>query len=293
MTSRSGNPAHPPLGTVTAIAVAFLLAAALPSAAQLVAAGQSLTVTTPHAVASFAGPDLVGLVNSLTGETYLRKPSTGSLASVNAIGDNSPLQPSNWSIGVEAGTGHPLATITAQNGGRSLALAVKIDPASQEIVLRLSATVATPGLRDASWSLAGLDLTAGRLIVPSNSGQVFDRAHPGIGLYLQYPNTWQAQMAVYEAAAGSVLLYSTDQTYAFKRLRLGTRGSSTIDVAVATEAVAPFPSATTVPVMRARSPTIRLVARMSPCTSPSICTTGRPWRPRARRAGSCSARAAF
>ena len=124
-----------------------------------------------------------------------------------------------------------MATIEVKDSVRVLTLSVRIDPASQEIVLRCSATVGTPGVREASWSLAGLDLDNGRWIVPAMSGLVFDKTHPGLNMYLEYPNTWHAQMAVYEAAAGSFVLYSTDPQFYSKQLHHTTRGDSTIDVA--------------------------------------------------------------
>ena len=225
-----------------------------PAAAQLSANAKSLTVTTTNSVATFSGPDLTGLVNSLTGESYLIHPSAGELAGVNTIAfTGQTLQASNWTIGSEAGTGHPMATITCQDATRTLILRVKVDPVSQEIVLRLSASTTVAGLRDASWSIAGLNLDTGRLILPSDTGIVLDRAHPNLGPWTPlYPNNWHAQMAVYEAAHGSFVFYSTDTQANFKQLRTSTRGSSSIDVTVATEAVAPWPSATAVPTIEWR-----------------------------------------
>jgi hypothetical protein len=219
----------------------------------IVASGKSLTVTTANAVATFSGADLVGFVNSLTGESYLKKPSGGDLTVVDTIAyTGQSLQASNWAVGVEPGTGLPLATITSHDSVRTFTMTVKVDPASQEIVLRSSAGASSPGVRGASWSMAGLNLATGRWIVPGNAGVAFDRAHPGLDATLQYPYTWQAQMAVYEATLGSFLLYSTDGQYYFKDLRQTSRGDSTLDVAVYTEAVAPFPSAITVPAVEWR-----------------------------------------
>jgi hypothetical protein len=213
----------------------------------IVANGKSLTVTTANAVATFAGPDLVGFVNALTGESYLKNPSSGNLARVDAITSTGQgLQPSNWAVA--AG----IATITSSDSVRTLTITVRIDPASQEIVLRSSAGVTTPGVRGASWSIAGIDLAAGKWIVPANSGSVFDQNDPGLNKYLEYPFTWHAQMAVYEATLGSFVLYSTDNQYFFKQLRQTTRGDAALDVAVHTEAVAPFPSQTTVPAVEWR-----------------------------------------
>jgi hypothetical protein len=221
--------------------------------AQIVATGKTLTVTTTNAVATFNGPDLVGFANSLTSEMYLKKPSNGDLVQVDAITSTGQgLQTSNWTIGTESGTGSPLATIMAQDSIRTITMTVKIDPASQEIVLHSSASVTSGGVRGASWSIAGLDLADGRWIVPANSGAVFNATNLGVNAYIEYPTSWQAQMAVYEAAAGSLLLYSTDSQYLFKRLRQTTRGDSTLDVTVYTEASAPWPSATTVPTVEWR-----------------------------------------
>jgi hypothetical protein len=236
-----------------AVAVLWALVAfAAPARAQLAAAGSSLTVTTGNVVATFAGPDLIGLVNRVTGETYLNRPTSGELGSVNAINSGGPLTWAGWSLGTDPTTGQPAATLVGQRAGSSMTLVVRIDGASQEMVVRLSASVSAAGLRDASWSLAGLDLTSGRLIVPGHSGMVFDHTHAGVGTFLQYPNTWQAQMLAYEATAGSFVVYSTDSSYAFKQLRISTRGNASIDVAVVTEAGAPFPSASAVPTVEWR-----------------------------------------
>src|SRR4051812_41893695 len=222
-------------------------------AASLQANGTTLTVTSANAVATFSGADLVGFVNSLTGEQYLKQPSIATLANVDVITPTGQaLQVSNWSVGTESGTGLPLASVTLSDAVRTMTVTVKIDPASQEIVLRSSATVSTAGVRGASWSFAGLDLAAGRWIVPANSGAVFDATNIGVGANIQYPYSWQAQMAVYEAAAGSLLLYSTDSQYRFKQLRQDSRGDTTLDVGMYTEAAAPWRSATTVPTVEGR-----------------------------------------
>jgi hypothetical protein len=227
---------------------AWALLAARVVEAQLAANGKTLTATTANAVATFSGPDLVGFVNSLAGESYLKKPSSGDLAQVDAITNTGQaLQSSSWTIGSEPGTGVPLATITSQDSVRTFTLTVKIDAATQEIVLKASAGVTSGGVRGAAWSIAGLDLAAGRWIVPANSGAVFDAANLGVNAFIAYPNSWQAQMAVYEGAAGSLLVYSTDTQHFFKQLRQTTRGDTTLDVAVYTEATAPWPSAAVVP----------------------------------------------
>ncbi len=238
------------------LSIAMFVVGLLPArtaGAQINASGKTLTVTTTNAVATFNGADLVGFVNALTAETYLKRPSDGHLAIVNSVTPTGQaLQASDWTIGSETGTGLPLATLTLSDSVRSMIVTVKIDPASQEIVLRSSANVTSGGVRGASWVIAGLDLAGGRWIVPAHSGEAFDRNNPGINAYIAYPFPWLAQMAVYEASAGSFLLYSTDSQNVFKDLQQTTRGDDTLDVGVYAEAAAPWSSATAVPVVEWR-----------------------------------------
>lgn len=113
MRHRSVHPGRAP-GIVCLLALSLLVRVHAADA-QIVANGKTLTVTTTNAVATFNGPDLVGFVNSVTSETYLKKPSNGDLVQVDAIGSTGQsLQSSSWSVGTEAGTGVPLATITTR-----------------------------------------------------------------------------------------------------------------------------------------------------------------------------------
>jgi hypothetical protein len=270
--------------TLVACAILLSLIALRSAEAQIVASGSTLAVTTPNAVASFTGPDLTGFVNVLTGETYLKNPSDGTLAGINSYSSSGAWTIANWTIGTEPGTGVPLATITAQDNVRTLTMTVKIDATRQEIVVRMGATVASAGMRQAWWTLAGLDLNAGRFIVPANSGVVFDKSHP-LDTFIQYPNNWHAQMAVYETAQGSLLVYSTDAQMLFKDLRASTRGDSTIDVNLATQAIAPFGSATTVPTvewrLKAFSGTWRVAAQVYRdwlvTNRPPVSNANHPW----------------
>ena len=223
------------------------------AAQSLAANGTSLTVTTSHAVATFAKADLVGFTNVLTGENYLRRASTGELTVVETLPSTGQLlQATNWTVGVEAGTGIPQASITLSDVSRTMTMTVKVDPITEEIVLKTSASTSVAGIARVAWVMAGVDIQGGRLIAPANSGRVFDSKSPGVGVFLPYPGLWHAQMLVYEAAAGSAVIYSPDSQMAFKRLQIGTRGDTTIDVEIGTEATGSFQAATSVPAVEWR-----------------------------------------
>jgi hypothetical protein len=230
-----------------ALSFAFLPAAF----GQVVVSEQQLTVTTTNAIATFQGPDLVGLTNSLTGESYLKSPPSTPLMNLEVNGTASEsLQGSFWTTSVQSGT--TTASLTMQDSTRLVNIAVTVDPSSQEIVVTLSGQAIQTGVSAAYWGLAGLDLTAGRLIVPASSGIIIDQKHPQIGARLQYPYDWQAQMAVYEAAAGSMVIYSTDSQGVFKQLRLASHLNSTTDISIATQPNGPFSADTAVPTVEWR-----------------------------------------
>jgi len=221
-------------------------------AAQVVPNGRELMVTTANAVATFQGPDLVGLTNTLTGESYLKCPPSTPLMNLETLaGPSYSLQASAWTPSTQA-DGTTGASLTMQDSVRSVTIAVKVDSTSQEIVITLSGQTAQPGAEDAYWAIAGLDTSAGHLIVPASSGIVLDQKHLVWGSELVYPSDWEAQMAVYETSVGSMVLYSTDSQYLRKQLRIASRSNPTIDLSIATEANGPWPSATSVPTVEWR-----------------------------------------
>ena len=221
------------------------------AAAQVAAAGQQLTVTTANATAKFQGPDLVGFTNSASGESYLKSAAPSPLMNLEINGiPSSSLQVSNWTTSVQGGT--TVGSLTVQDAVRTIVFTVKVDPTSQEIVINLSGQASQTGVSAAYWGIAGLDLSAGRLVLPASSGIVIDQQHVQLGSRLQYPLDWQAQMAVYETSAGSMLLYSTDFQGSFKQLRISTHSKPTIDLSIASQPNGPFSSRTSVPTLEWR-----------------------------------------
>ena len=97
---------------LSSVACGLLLSLASTVHAQLVASGNSLTVTTANAVAAFTNADLVAFHNVLTSEDYLKNAGSGNLTYVDNINGGPGLQWTAWSIGTEQGTGLPLATIS-------------------------------------------------------------------------------------------------------------------------------------------------------------------------------------
>jgi len=221
--------------------------------AQVVASGEKLTVTTANATAIFQGPDLAGFTNRATGGSYLKLPPSSPLMNLETLAPTGEtLSASDWTTSTDLGTGATVASLTMQDSVRAVTISVKVDSASQEIVIQLAGQSRQVGVSTASWGIAGLDLSTGHLIVPASTGVVYDAKHLGLGSLLKYPCDWMAQMAAYETSAGSMVLYSTDSRYLFKQLRFASRDNTTLDLSVVTEAPGPWPHASSVPAVEWR-----------------------------------------
>jgi hypothetical protein len=138
--------------------------------------GDTLTVATANTIATFRGGDLVALANPLTGESYLRSVTTPSLLGMDLIQPTGEtLTESDWSLSDDQ-----IASITFSDSVRQIYLQVSIDPDTQEIVIILSAQSGRAGVRGASWGIDGLDLKAGRVILPGLEGSYVDAgSRPG------------------------------------------------------------------------------------------------------------------
>jgi uncharacterized protein (TIGR03437 family) len=219
------------------------------------ARGDVLTVVTERLTATFRGGDLVSLANAPTGERYVQTAEATSLLAVNLTqSTGETLRTDGWKLAA----GNPgTARIVLQDSVRTAWMEVEIDAGTQEIVIRVAGQSKRAGVTGVVWGLAGLDLTSGRLVLPAHAGGVLDRnTFPG-SLQLDYPTRWEAQMAVYQAAQGSLLVYSRDATALFKNLLASGRGGGTIDLKFETAATAPWASAAEVPAVEWRLNTFR------------------------------------
>jgi Domain of unknown function (DUF6259) len=227
---------------------ALLWAAALAVyAAPFDIAGTGLTVTSGNLVATFRGAEVVGIVNQLTGESYLRAPTAATLvdlrmttATANAL---APL--GNWTLDA-AGTS---ATLTFFDSTRNVTLAVSVDPGTQEVVVVLDGHVNQGGgVQSIAWGLTGFDLALGRFVLPASGGvsltaksfakrQAYEFAVGNPVLH------WEAPLSLFQTAQGGVALYSTDLRSQFKSIELVANQNETANQRVFAEAPGPWSAA--------------------------------------------------
>ncbi|MDO8587479.1 MAG: DUF6259 domain-containing protein [Armatimonadota bacterium] len=228
-------------GLVFAICISFLCARPLIAAIEV--NGDKLVVATQRVSAVFRGGDLVRLTDLSLGARYcglfqgaatlldlrmLSQPETG-------------LRCTGWRR-----ISPSSASACFKDETRSVEMTVSACEETQEIVVRLSGSTTSPGVTGAMWGIRGLDLSKGRLVVPAYGGSRADKDSGFAAVTIDYPQDWEAQLAIWEGKGGGFAVYSTDERMRFKKLRLDRDGRS-LDARFETEAVAPWPPATTVP----------------------------------------------
>ncbi len=223
-----------------------LLIGCVPMRAQLVENGSTLTATTSTLSAVFQNADLTQLVNSVTGESYLKPKGAGGLMNLTMLNPTGEtLTFSQWTIGRNASSQN-VATISFQDSVRYGTFTVAIDPQTQELVITLAGGSHVPGVRALNWGVEGIDVSSGRVILPSQGGNYVDAKHlPSVSL--QYPVSWASQLALFEGPHGGFTVYSTDRSFQFKDLQLIPSPNSTANLQIGTEAVAPWTTAQSVP----------------------------------------------
>ncbi|MGC8668168.1 MAG: NPCBM/NEW2 domain-containing protein [Chthonomonadales bacterium] len=221
--------------------------------------GNRLTVTTANAIAVFEGGDLVRVTNRLTGEVY-----GGPARSIPPIlqmdtlaGGDSALRCTSWRRGREQEDGRVIAAQTTFTDlTRTVWMNVVIDEQTQDITVTVWGETRKEGVTGLRWGMRGLDLTSGRLILPAQGGVWADRTNLPAALHLEYPTEWEAQMLLWQTRTGGMVIYSRDDEDRFKKLHILRRGDYA-DVALETEAEAPWPKAGSIPQLEWRINTYR------------------------------------
>lgn len=208
--------------------------------------GDVLVVSNPQVEIRLRGANFESFKNRLTNETYITGSGPGWY-NLDVQGAPASLLPTSaWRIETDTITGSQVGHLDAADNTRRLTLVVGIDPATQEVFVRVSGASSEPGVRGVLWGIEGFDANKGQLLIPGQAGIRFGADSPAKRLGLEYPTHWEAQFVVYENAAGGALIYARDPRPYFKLLQ-ATREFGTLDVSFETFAVAPWAKAKEVP----------------------------------------------
>jgi uncharacterized protein (TIGR03437 family) len=219
-----------------------LAAAALP-AATFAPQGASVTVTTANLQVTFSGADITAVTNLVTGESYLRNPSSApqlDLALVQA--PSTAFTPAgSWTLN-SAGSA---ASLAFTDSNRTVTLAVTVDPVTQEIVLNFDGQAKQGGVKWLAWGLTGFDLTAGQFVLPARGGLTINAASLAFASpYVFNHDAWEVPFLLFQGAQGGLNVYSTDSKFLCKDLVISSNVQQSANAVMRTEAPGPWKSAT-------------------------------------------------
>jgi hypothetical protein len=214
------------------------------NAATFSAQGTSLTVTSSNLQVSFSGADVVGIKNQLTGEQYLRNPSSNMQLNLTLVQAPSQVLAASGAWIVNAGIS---ASLSFTDSNRTVSITVRVDPATQEVVVALDGRAPHGGVEQLMWGVTGFDLTAGKFILPSRGG--LSLTGNSFSAQSQYylstgQSSLEAPLSLFQTAQGGVAVYSTDTLSLSKDMLLAANQQQTVNQLFEVEAPAPWPTAT-------------------------------------------------
>lgn len=165
----------------------------------LTAQGTSLTAACANLQVTFCGPDVTGVKNLLTGEQYLRNPSTNSqLNLIVQQSTNQPLAPyGSWTVNAAGSS----ASLILTDSIRTVTALVSIDSATQQIVLTLGGKASSGGVQFLDWGATGFDMTIGKFITPAQGGvSLTSASFSASSNYRFYGIYWEAPLSLFQTA---------------------------------------------------------------------------------------------
>jgi hypothetical protein len=235
------------LRVIHAIVVLWIIApAARLAAAEIRADKSQLYVSTGSLEVIFQGGAIASIKNVATGEQYVKLPAPQWLQmKILDFGDVLPQPASGWQIVTDAGFGAAAVLPFSGSAGVRITMRIGVDPATDEIAVRLEGEATQPGVVSILWGIQGLSLSPGRLVIPAQAGTYYDAISTPSLIGLDYPVHWEHQFVVYESTAGGFWVYANEPKPAYKRLH-ASRQTGNLDMALEYFATAPWNEATRV-----------------------------------------------
>jgi uncharacterized protein (TIGR03437 family) len=206
-------------------------------------AGTTLTVSTENLQVVFRGPDIVGITNLLTGESYLRDPSASMQLDLPLVQPASaPLAPAgSWTVNLSGSS----AALVLTDSNRTVSLAVSVDAATKQIVIDFDGQAKQGGVERLVWGMTGFDMTAGQFILPAMGGLTLNGSSlSAAGNYFFARSNWEAPFMLFQGNLGGVNIYSTDAKSLCKNLSISSSLQQTANAAIQIEAPGPWNTAT-------------------------------------------------
>ena len=210
--------------TTILIGIVCMLYAETVEPTELTIIDNTVLVKTDAYEVEFENGVITQLHNKLTTETYTL-PLHVDGAPTGITGRSGLLRRNGghvWTDEMTITTAQKIAPLKAelvfQQRQNEVRLFITIDERTGDLLIEQEGISDTAGVYGIQWGCGNLDVRNLDLILPAEGGQIIDAISPTTSGSLDYPEHWEAQLAIIQAEQGGFYVRGTDETFQFKAL---------------------------------------------------------------------------
>ena len=212
------------LSSVILSGVFYVLCSQTARAAEITVVDNSVFVRTDAYEVQFVDGVITQLSNKLTEEVYTLPLGIGGISI--GIGGRSGLLRRNgesfWTDQATLTETRKIAPLKAEivfrQGQNEIRLFIAVDEDTGDLLIEQEGVSDTTGVYGIQWGCGNLNTRNLDLILPAQGGQIIDAASPTTSGSFDYPEHWEAQLAIVQAKQGGFYVRGTDETFQFKAL---------------------------------------------------------------------------
>ena len=220
-----------------------------PASAEITIDGENVHVETDAYSVQFHRGIIYYIHNKRTGETYTI-PESDRLHGNTVIfrKHHDPIW-ARFSDMEAIKTGQDSATLVFTypwvNDINKLTLTIEVEPTTGDLLIGGSGEADTGGVYGLQWGCDNININDVDLILPAHGGQVITASSPFESKRYDYPELWEAQLAIVQGERGGFFVRATDKTFQFKRFSY-EKNSEELALGFQTHNQAPFDALSTV-----------------------------------------------
>ena len=193
-------------------------------AAEITVIDDSIFVRTDTYEVQFVDGAITQLHNKLTGEAYTLPLGIGDVP-IGIRGRSGLLRRNDGSFWTDEATRTEVrkidprkAEVAFSRGTNEIRLFIAVDERTGDLLIQQEGVSDTERVYGIQWGCGNLDTQNLDLILPARGGQQIDATSPITSANFDYPEHWEAQLAIVQAEHGGFFVRGADETFQFKAL---------------------------------------------------------------------------
>ena len=215
--------------------------------AELTVLDNTVFVKTDAYEVQFENGVITQLHNKLTGETYTLPLSVDGVP-IGISGRSGLLRRSSGHVWMDQTTARKVAPLKAElvfhQGQNEVRLFIAIDINTGDLLIEQEGTSDTADVSGIQWGCGNLDVRNLDLILPAEGGQIIDTISPTTSRSFDYPEDWEAQLAIIQAEQGGFYVRGADETFGFFKVLHYEKDIESFALNFETQNQAPFDTLT-------------------------------------------------